>query len=520
MKKRILYLTDHELVAYQAAKKNGVLQEIGRFQNNEADIAAFTQYLQLHFKIPIFILVDSVHEEYRHITIPHVVGKDRQDLLTHRKKRFFEHTPYSYASVQGRETQGRGDDKVLFTAITSPELFQPWIDIINKAKVPLAGIFSMPLLSEFLLSYFESHPYTLLVTHTPKINEHSAQGLRQNFFFNQKLQLSRLVALTETDLSNNYIESVIKQIIITQRYLGSIRILPPSVELNVVLLAQPDYIDELQAYLQRNSVPEINIKLISCANFMKNEQQLTEMGCLHYLAGYYLLQNTPQNHYAKSTDIRYFIYHRLRLTMYSLSVIFLLTSMAFAALKSIEALQINEQTQSVEKQINLHQQQIDKLRALQPDLPAEIEVIRTVVNYGRILTQQHISPHNMLTHFSSTLTQNRLVILDKLSWGVVDIEQGLFSKKTKIIEPDKKPYFIQGLRVNASIESSTGDYRRALLVYKRFLEDLKQTHQFSEIIEIQPPFDMAALSSSNKAETSSKKVSFILDLFIFHQYGH
>jgi hypothetical protein len=496
-----------------------MLQEAGRFQNNETDISAFTQYLKLDSETPIFILVDSVHEEYRHISVPHVVGKDRQDLLTHRKQRFFEHTPYSYASVQGREKQGRGDDKVLFCAITNPELFQPWIDLINKMKVPLAGIFSMPLLSEFLLNYFESHPYTLLVTHTPKINLHSIQGLRQNFFFNQKLQLSRLIALTETDLSENYTKSVIKQIIITQRYLGSIRILPPSVELNVVLLAQPAYIEELQTYLQLNSVPEINIKLVSCANFMQDNQQLTEMGCLHHLASYYLLQNTPQNHYAKSTDTRYFAYHRLRLAMYSLSVIFLLASSGYAGLKALEILQVREQAKLIETQVNIHQKQIDKLRALQPDLPADIEIIRTVVNYGRILTQQHISPHNMLSSLSTVMTPNRLIQLDKLTWGVTDIEQGLFSKKKTEIEPNEKPYFMQGLRLNASIESNSGDYRRALLIYKRFLQDLKQSSQFSEIIEVQPPFDAAALSSATETTTNSKKIAFILDLFIFHQYN-
>lgn len=516
MKKRILYLTDYELVAYQAAKKNEVLQEVGRFQNNEADIAAFTQYLQLNFEVPLFILVDSVHEEYRHITLPHVVGKDRQDLLTHRKKRFFEHTPYSHAAVQGREKQGRGDDKVLFSAITNPDLFKPWIDLINQTKAPLAGIYSMPLLSEFLLSHFESTAYTLLVTHTPQINIHSAQGLRQNFFIDQKLQLSRLVALSDTDLSDNYTEAVIKQIIITQRYLGSIRILPPSVELSVVLLAQPAYIEVLQAYLQQHTVPEINIKLVSCAHFMKDSQQLKELGCLHHLAGYYLLQNTPQNHYAKSTDTRYFTYHRLRLTMYSLSVILLLGSMGYASLKLFEAWHIYKQTQRIEKQIAIQQQHIDSLRKLQPDLPADIEVIRTVVNYGRILTEQHLSPHTILVHVSHILTQNRLVALDKLNWGVADVEHGLLSKNKRLLESNEKPYLLEGLRIQASIESDSGDYRRAILIYKRFLQDLKQTQQFSEIIEVQPPFDSAALSSSK--ETRAKKVMFILDLFIFHSY--
>ncbi len=519
MKKRILHLTDYELVAYQAAKKSDILQEVGRFQNNEADIADFVAYLQLNFEVPIFILVDSVHEEYRHVAVPHVVGKDRQDLLTLRKKRFFEHTPYSYATVQGREKQGRGDDKVLFSAITSPELFEPWINIINKTKVPLAGIFSIPLLSEFLLNYFDSYPYTLLVTHTPKINLHSAQGLRQNFFVNQKLQLSRLVALAEADLSN-YAVSVIKQMTITQRYLGSIRSLPPSAELNVILLAQSSYIEQLTLYLQHNDIPEINIKLVSCSDFMKNEQQLLEMGCLHRLVSYYLLQNSPQNHYAKSTDTRYFTYHRLRLTLYSLSVIFLLSSTSYASLKTLEAWQIQTQTQLIEQQIKNHQQKIDELRALQPNLPNDIEIIRSVVNYGRILTKQHISPHNMLVNLSQILVQNRLIQLDKLIWGVSDAERSLLSKTAQQITSNEHPYFVQGLRINASIESTTNDYRRALLIYKRFLQDLKQTNQFSEIIEVQPPFDISALSSSTAAEAEVKKISFVLDLFIFHQYDN
>ena len=97
------------------------------------------------------MLVDVVEEEYRHETIPHLYGPDRRAVLERKLAWFFRGTPYSHVLPEGRETEGRRDDKVLLSAITNPELVQPWTRLCVQQKVPVAGIYSLAIVSTALL---------------------------------------------------------------------------------------------------------------------------------------------------------------------------------------------------------------------------------------------------------------------------------------------------------------------------------------------------------------------------------
>jgi len=180
MKKHILYQSDDELQAFWiVGKKITKSQCFQKVSNGEAE---FSQYLKRHAKTPIYWLIDTKQETYQTTLMPHVLGKEHRELMAHKVKRLFDQTVYTYGIVQGREMQGRRDDRVLFIA-----------NVITRHKVPLVGIYSLPLLTQNLLKYLPQSYYTLLVTYTPQSNQPA--GLRQSFFIQQKLQFSRLIPL-------------------------------------------------------------------------------------------------------------------------------------------------------------------------------------------------------------------------------------------------------------------------------------------------------------------------------------
>jgi len=294
---RILYLSDYEVIAYQANAKLKTLEIVQRFAKNTEGYDDFKHYLQQDVKTPIFWLVDTSYEEYRIAQIPHVLGKDRKSVLAHRMKRLFEYTSYTYAQVQGRETSGRGDDIVLFTALNQINLLQPWLNDILEYKIPLRGIYSVPLLSQSLLRYFSPEPYTLLVTHTPKINAQSTHGLRQSFFVQQSFQLSRLIPVT-LEYSQAYAKMIIDQIIKTQYYLNSTRLLPSTTPLSVFILLPPPLLHVVHDFVNKYPHPDLYIHCIDIHELAQqfDFQSENQLLYLHDLVAYHLVHITPNNH--------------------------------------------------------------------------------------------------------------------------------------------------------------------------------------------------------------------------------
>lgn len=118
------------------------------FGTDESGRRNFARYLQQTPDYPIYVLVDIMEEEFRTDTIPHVFGSDRKALIKRRQSRLFKETVYFHTQIQGREEQGRRDSKVLFMALSNQEIIRPWLEILEQHKVPLAGMSSLPLVTE------------------------------------------------------------------------------------------------------------------------------------------------------------------------------------------------------------------------------------------------------------------------------------------------------------------------------------------------------------------------------------
>jgi hypothetical protein len=46
-------------------------------------------------------------------------------VVARKLAQIFRNTPYRYAQLQGREAEGRRDDRVMYTAVTNPEVLRP-----------------------------------------------------------------------------------------------------------------------------------------------------------------------------------------------------------------------------------------------------------------------------------------------------------------------------------------------------------------------------------------------------------
>ena len=107
------------------ARWKGKITRCRRFENSEAGLAGFEEFLRGAEGTPIHVAVDTVDEDYRFETLPHTSGNNRKQLVERKLKQLYRTTPYYSATLQERDEGKRKDDRFLFCALTDTEELAP-----------------------------------------------------------------------------------------------------------------------------------------------------------------------------------------------------------------------------------------------------------------------------------------------------------------------------------------------------------------------------------------------------------
>jgi hypothetical protein len=109
--KHFLYLTNTRLVSLVAQR--GRIVSRREFAVAGAGATAFERYLAGLAKEPTHLFTDLAEEDFRLDTVPHVGAGDREAITTRKLTQMFRNTPFRHAILQGREAEGRKDDRVI-----------------------------------------------------------------------------------------------------------------------------------------------------------------------------------------------------------------------------------------------------------------------------------------------------------------------------------------------------------------------------------------------------------------------
>jgi hypothetical protein len=474
--KRFLYLNDAALTIYHADQKE--LKELYCLNaNDNTDLAIFKDYLLSDLKNPLFILIDSALEEYQQISLPHVFGKERQSSINIRLKRLFEQNAYTYTVLQGRETQGRGDDRFLFLAINSiEELLQPWLGIIELTQIPLQAIYSLPLLSQRLLNFLPVANHTLLVSQMPITATNNSSGVRQSFFVNNQLQFSRLTPLNTIE-PHKYAETILTQVIRTERYLSSTRNLPNNEHLNVLILNHLPYFDYLSDYLKNQTIENVNIELIESSEFSHylGLQFLNPPIYLHHLIIHLLAKSPPKNHYARPADLKYYHYQQMSKVIYFSSFALLLMAVIGTGFIVQKASYFNQEIDLTHRKIYGLKSEIAKVdEAISQLDPIELFSIKHTLKAGKPLMQQRQWPDQVLRRISHVLNEPvyHEFILKQINWQIVsEQEKSVF--EAEIGSEKKQSHTLFKLQLVGQV----------YLTFENYLDVLRKFNALQEILK-------------------------------------
>lgn len=494
-RKTLLFLGADHFLAY--SWKEGVLSEAQRFADTPEDKEKFAAFLHIH-RDPVYLLADLIEEDFRHESVPHLRGRERNELLQRKFEQYYRNTPFRQALTLQRHKEGRRDDDVLFSALTNPGLIAPWIGIMLSHAIPVAGIYSVPNISAPLVKDLPSQHLLLL-----SWEKHA--GLRQTYFDNKLLRFSRL---TPMNSDKPFSDVVATEAARTQQYLKSLSLLPFGQILEVHVICDADDKGELAAHLR----DQVDMQYI----YLDIAQLSQRTGCKTSLSDsdatplflHLLATKPPRSHYAAAEHTHFFQLRQLRHGMQWLSGLIALSCLLWGASSLYEGRSLLEESDTFKLQADRLAQQTQQIIQGFPNTLASASDMKTAVLAARKLATRAPAPHSILGGVSAALDAFPHIRVDKLSWQTSTDATGaapealgpnaMLPPPPPAGTPQDAP--AQVILLYGELTDFGGDYRAALAYLEDFQHALVQ-HGYAVMalslpLDISPTGSIAASSDS------------------------
>ncbi|HEY4998204.1 MAG TPA: hypothetical protein VII36_03630 [Usitatibacter sp.] len=410
--KHFLYLTNTRLVSLVASR--GRIVSRREFAVAGAGANAFERYLAGMTDVPTHIFTDLAEEDFRLDTVPHVGGRDRDALLARKLSQIFRSTPYRHALLQGRETDGRRDDRVLYTAVTNGEVLRPWLEIIERLKVPLAGIHSSAVFSGILLDELDLlFPHALLVTFTP------GDAMRQTYFRDREIKFSRL---TPIDLEEGQTlgTMIAEETTRTWQYLDSLRYFSQDDRLEVCILVHKNDRPSIESALR--DFAQLQYRLLDI------EQVAQKLGLkpppldstAEEVIVHLFLLRKAENHYASPELRRHATQRSARIAIKQAAAAVFVAGLAWGGWNVSRVLQANEDDQRLAQQMSGLNREFEDINKALPSFGVGGSTMRDAVTFYNGSLRGFPTVTDFILPISQVLLTHPAVRVSQVAWQASD----------------------------------------------------------------------------------------------------
>lgn len=513
MAKHFLYLTNDRLISL--VWNRGAINSRESFLAAEAASPSCVAYMEKYRRLPTYFITDLVEEDFRLDTIPHLRGSDSDAIINRKLGQIYRSSNLRHAVIQGREVEGRRDDKVLYHAVTNTELIKPWLELLEKIEVPLEGIYSSSVLSAHLLKALDlQFPHALLVTVVPDF------GLRQTYFRDQQIKFSRITPIVY-DEGQSVGGLIAAEIGRTWQYLESLRYFAGGETLEVCILVhardKPVIADAIRKY------PSLKYRFLDVADVSSKiglKKSPSSSHAEQILVSTYA-QAGLENHFAEPPLRRFAVFRKARIGLFALTAGILAVGVAGTAFNFHQASQISSRVNVRENVArNLQSEYQTIFNSMRQQKLASDVARDTSAFYNNQIRPQPAAPGVMLSELSNVFAEFPRVKLLGLTWTIGAEERAMPSfnavppNGTLEVTSDAKsalPGAAGGVQsvgsaaqantdpnpawpsakmqfaiVDAAITPFDGDFRATLAEVERFAARLNATPKLKATIELMP----------------------------------
>jgi hypothetical protein len=485
--------------------RGGELARVSIFDTDEAGFEAFKAYLGGFRAVPVFVIVDTVEEDYRFETLPHVYGADRTAMVT-RKIKHYRNTPYVAAWRQGRDSGKRKDDRYLFAALTNPELIAVWIRMIAEAELPLAGLYLLPMVTASMLEKIEVRAGNLLV-----VASH-AGGLRLTFFRERQFRLSRLTRgeLKGSDRARLFAEEISN----TRLYLHALRTTTLDEHLAVLVIDRNDDLTEVVQHIAREN-PSLECIRLGSAELSQRLRVDKSILALSSDALYMQLlgQRTPACNLAPAALTKGYSLHQTRRHIYMATMAIGVSAFGWSGFNTWRAYDTANDLADAQQQTVMLQSQYKEITRQFPAAPTSAENLKRAVELAELLRQNIRTPDRAFIIVSRAIEPWPQILIRELGWryGVEDIDASGGETRLPDAAGTVAPQVAAGTRrqtalIDGEIRSFRGDYRAAIDLINELAGRLSSDPEVAEVRTIKLPLNVnPSLSLSGNTVESQEQ---------------
>lgn len=493
--KIVLCAFPHQLTA--GLWRMGRLVSCQVFRNDEQGLNGFRGFLHHHAHVPVFLVADAVEEDYRLETTPHTSGNARRILLERKLGQLYRNTLYRAAQMVGREQTQRRDDIFLLVALNNTESIYPWILAMEEHHTPLAGVYLLPMVSQFLVNRLKlGTPHLLLA-------DRQISGLRQTYFNNGQLRVSRLVpdgASPAASRTQQYLAETEK----TRLYLLSQRLIAPDTKLSLLILSNGESGEDVC----RTVGTQLGMECLSLApdklarHIRIDAQALQKSPELLYMQ--MVAKGQVPVNLAPAGQTRTYRVHRLRRGIGYATAASLLGGLMVAALNFMDTLNYRAQFDNARQQTASFEQRYNEVARNFPATPLPGSDLKTAVDLHQTIAGAQRTPLRLMQVASAALDATPEIQLQRLRWKLTDD----LDAKDDVVTPGERD-----ARPNAPVASGTsgnlhevgfidgeishfnGDYRAAMGSVNHLAELVRKDVRVESVVVVQQPVNVNAYAN-------------------------
>jgi hypothetical protein len=490
--KHLLYFAGYRMVVLRW--QNNTFLGRADFEPDAGGLAAFERLLQQEVEQPLRLLIDILEEDFRVETTPHLIGRDRAAVHARILNKYFRQYPHKSLRVQSRQEKSRRDDVVLLSALTNPGLFKPWLDILHKHKIPLEGIYSLPLVGEALIKSLGGEPPRNMLV----ISQQVPGNIRQSFYMHGKLKLSRLAP--SSDDPSSYYEVLEEETERTIRYLENQHLIGSNEPLEVFMVAPPAAHARLNDIFVDDTRKRFHmLNRDSLAQALGVREALPDEYCSWLYAHILLKDKRLQYHYGTADDRKYFYHYQTERGLYAFSIAVFLMASFYGLFLLGEGYLYSQQREDFLVETKLYERRYQESLRDISSLNLDIEKVRDAVTITEELAADiGRTPYKFMQILSSTLEQHAKVEIKTLKWLVTDDPQHSFGEKKKeldrrtlrLLQTGQQRIIYEKAMVEAVVTEYEENPRIAVERMYGFIESLRKSGLVDAVEIMKMPFDI------------------------------
>jgi len=470
------------------------IEEHRHFATGIDGVGEFSAYLQESSQLRSVMLVDVIEEEFSVDSIPKLGWRDRKALLERRMQRKFPRTPFRLGHYQGRRRSEEDAQNVMYSAITNPELLDPWLQEIAAQHTPLSGIQSVPMMAAALLSRISKADGNALL-----MTMHQGDMLRQVFVQDGKAKSARL-AKSPSVSDPGFGEFIFSEVLRSRRFLERNRLLSALEDIDIYIVADKQTADLVLASDQGTIPMRIHFIDPAAAASMVGQREVPDRNHIESLYLSLLLRGNRKACYASRAETRFDTMQVIRHSIVGTALAASVICAAMAGMNIVDGLFLQSAAAATEKQILQITETLQRENENFTPVRASSVEMKLAVDTGDYILRNRLPVSWVLGQISAGLSSYPQVTIDELSWVALPPDGG--QPAGGRLRPGEKPPPVVipaltniSVEVSAQIQPFSGDMRDAFAIIDQLVVSLRTKSDFDQVVVTEYPLDASPASS-------------------------